>query len=201
MALLPLLFGLATAEVITIGSPDMPSGDPFCGDCALSMHFQVLYLEEEIATSMLVEQLGWLRTPGGSGSASFTNFSIYMGYCSTDELGENFLQNYDPGTRTLVFERSDYTISGEVDEWITETLDTALWYDGSGNLLIEYEWETGTGSLYIYAWDPGTYRALLGAYGSSTGSLMTIAHYQQLIGPVGLESTSFGAIKASLGWL
>ena len=196
--LLPLAVALAPAETITIGSPDMPSGDPFCGDCALSLHFQVLYLEEEISTPLLIEQLGWLRTPGGSGSASFTNFTIHMGYCSTDELGEGFFQNYDPGTRILVFERSDYTISGEVDEWIVEDLDTPFWYDGTGNLIIEYEWETGGGSGYIYAWDPGTYRALTGGYGSSSGSLLTIAHYQQLIGSLGLEPTSFGAIKASL---
>ncbi|MBN1435236.1 hypothetical protein JW921_10785 [Candidatus Fermentibacterales bacterium] len=191
------LFSLSFAEIITIGEPELLSGDPFCGDCALSLHFQVLYLEEEIGQPITIEELGWKRTPGGAGSASFTNFAIYMGYCETDELGETYLENYVPGTRTLVLDRPTYTISGDVDEWITETLDVPFWYDGSDNLIIEYEWGTGTGSVYIYAWDTGTFRALTGGYGSSTGSLLTVAHYQQLIGQLGLDPSTLAGMKTA----
>ena len=196
LALLALLAGTVPgATSITIGEPELPTGDPFCGDCALSMHLEILFLEEEIGEAMEITELGWKRTPGGIGSASFTSFRIYMGYCSSDELGESFPDNFDPGTRIRVLDRPSYSISGEVEQWITQTLDTPFYYNGSGNLIIEYEWETGTGNVYIYGWATETGRGLLGGYGSSTGSPLMLAHYQQLIGELGLAPVSFGEAK------
>ena len=156
-------------------------------------------LEGEIGDGINIESLGWKRTPIGDPSGTFYNFKIYMGYTENDELGENFNNNYS-SSRIEVFNRSNFTISGNPEEWVTLDLDTHFFYNGTDNLIIEYEWSSATSeSFYIYHWSTGSNRAVRGDYGSSTGVLSQDIQHMQLIGSLSLDSETFARIKVELG--
>jgi hypothetical protein len=167
----------------------------------MSLHYQVVVLDSDINNAIQIESVSWKRSPIGVDAATFVDFKIYMGYSTNDQLSGTFLDNYMPGTRTLVFSRPNYpVVAGGPGNWFTTTLDTPFWYSGTNNLLIEFEWSDGEGSIYAYHWNAGTDRAVYGAYGSTTGDGFeaTIPHLQ-LNGTLALEPESFGSIKAGFG--
>jgi hypothetical protein len=155
-------------------------------------------LDTEINSAIQIQSIGWKRSPTGVDMATFQNFKIYMGYSTNDQLSSTFLDNYIPGTRTLVFSRTTYpVVAGGPGNWFTTTLDTPFWYNGSNNLLIEVEWSDGEGSIYAFHWTAGTDRAIYGTYGSTSadGFENTIPHLQ-LNGTLDLQPETFGSIKA-----
>jgi hypothetical protein len=158
----------------------------------------VVVLDSEIGTAMDINTLAWKRTPIGDPSATLDEIEIYMGLCATDELGTTFEDNYIPGTKTLVFSSSPFTISADPEEWAEVTLDTPFWYNGSDNLIIEVTWPNGSGSFYVYKWSSGSDRSLESGYGGTTGTLSQDVSHLQLIGDVGLEPSTFAEVKASL---
>ena len=48
-----LLVRTAVTGSVEIGENELPSNNPFCGDCAASMRYQTLYLEAEEMNKML----------------------------------------------------------------------------------------------------------------------------------------------------
>ena len=131
----------------------------------------------------------------------FPDFEIYMGQCTSDQLGSIFLDNYVSGTRTLVFDDDNFTYSGSPGEWMPITLETPYSYSNDQNLLIEIIWNPGaTGSVYTWVWDAGTIRMIWQPDPlSSTGALSSITPYLTIVfTPSGaLDPGTWGALKAT----
>ena len=128
-------------------------------------------------------------------TVTFDEITIYMGLCSTDELGMDFEANYVPGTKTQVFHAVNPTWFAGTS-WFTIDLDTPFWYDGTHNLIIDVEWPDGSGQIYTYNWYSGTNRALTSDYGSPTGIPEQTLSHLMLNGTLTLNQDTFGAIKA-----
>lgn len=157
-------------------------------------------LNDQVSSAIQVQSISWKRSPIGEPAGTYFDFKIYMGYSNLDQLGMTFLDNYIPGTRTLVFSSSPYIVNVGANEWFTTTLNTPFWYSPAiGNLLIEVEWSSESfGSVYLWHYNAGTNRAIVGAYGSPTAytTESTLPHIM-LNGVLDLEPDSFGSIKAS----
>ena len=151
---------------------------------------------------MLIESVSWKKTASGTPSATLDDFRIYMGYCTGDELGAVFDDNYVPGTKTLVFHDDPFVLSGNPDQWMEIALDTSFGWDGTDNLLIDVEWSDGSGTVYVYHWDSGSGRSLSADYGSPEGFVQNIVSHLQLTGTeMAIEQHTFGGLKAFLGTL
>ena len=156
---------------------------------------------DEIGDAIEISSIGWHRGPGGTATASFNNFNIYMGYCSEDMLGTNFIDNYIEGSRVLVKHSANITVAEGTDEWFTIDLDTPFFYNGTGNLILEVVWESGSGSVHNYFFDAAGYPMRLKSAepDAETGFLSSLRCQFMLIGTSALETDTFGAIKIILG--
>jgi len=163
------------------------------------MRYQVMALSSEMTGAMTIGSIAWQRG-GSSGSETgyYNNFQLYMGLASSDQLSDNFLDNYVPGTRALVYETPTQTMSAAPDQWMTIALDTPFWYNGTDNLIVELIWSGGSNMFFTYKWNTGANRALendsdiyapTGVLGQNMSELM-------FDGPLALTPYSFGAIKA-----
>lgn len=189
--------GLAVSGDIDIGTDDYPANEPFCADCAVSMRYQTLYLEEELGNAIEIETIFLKRTIQGETEVTLDTLVIYMGYCDSDELGDVFAENYRPGTMTEVFWEENFTVyAPDPDSWFSVDLETPFFYDGSGNLIIEYGWPDGHGAVFNYNWEDTVARSLIQGWGSPTGSTGLGCPHLLLTGSLSLEPLTFGAIKA-----
>ena len=163
------------------------------------MRYQVVVLASEIGDAIEIESLSWIRGLGGEPQGTFDDFALYMGLCSSNELGLAYDDNYIPGTRILVMSSSSLTTpTVNPNEWFDTTLDTPFWYNGEDNLIIEIEWSNGLGSLYTWHWDGGGLRCVVGSYGEPNGSYSTnLVPNIRLNGILSLSGTTFGRIKAA----
>lgn len=165
------------------------------------MRYQVVVLESDINSAILIESISWIRAVGGEPHAFFEDMAIYMGSTEIDELTLVYEDNYTPGTRTLVLDAPpSYAVEAlNPNDWFTITLDTPYWYDGVNNLIIEIEWSSGLGSLYTWHWDSGSPRKVIGAYGASSGDYVdsTVPNIK-LNGTLSLEDSTWSSIKSSL---
>jgi hypothetical protein len=143
--LIPLLAVVISATSIEIGNQEFPYTKPFCADWTLSLRYQVVVLQEEIGTPMEITSLSW-DPSDPTHTVTFDEITIYMGLCSTDELGTDFEANYVPGTKTQVFHAVNPTWFAGTS-WLTIDLDTPFWYDGTHNLIIDVEWPDGYGQI------------------------------------------------------
>jgi len=165
------------------------------------MRYQVVVLDSEIGTAITINDLLWKRAPSGhvTDQGFYNDFKIYMGYTTRDILEPDFDSNYVPGSKTLVFSRSTYTLSGLVpDAWFTTPLDTPFFYNGSGNLLIDIEWTSAPESNSIFIWNWNTNqlgRAMFATPEGPTGSPEETLPYMILGGTNDLESETFARIK------
>lgn len=159
----------------------------------------MVVLQGEIDTAMLINSI-WLKCcPGYDSTSTFQDLKIYVGLSDLDQLTTNFLGNYIPGTRTLVAEGSPYPISASQDEWFEIPFSQAYSYNGVDNLLLEFEWSTGTRSIYDWQWNAGPQRALFsGNYASFPEGdyFETLIPNLLLDGSVGLDEATLGAIKS-----
>jgi hypothetical protein len=190
-----------TAGTVEIGFDELPSNNPFCGDCAASMRYQTLYLEGEVGQAMTIQSVSLMRTiQAGATSVTLDTLAIYMGICSGDELGTGFDSNYEPGTEQLVFWQEDCTITApEPNQWFQIDLDTPFYYDGTGHLIIEYAWPSGSGAVYNWNWTASEARSLTGEWNSATGFTTNDCPHLLLTFTESLDSSTFGAIKSLLG--
>lgn len=156
---------------------------------------------DEIGDAIEISSIGWHRGTGGTPTASFNNFNIYLGYCPEDMLGTNFMDNYTEGSRVLVKHSASIIVAEGTDDWFTIDLDDPFWYNGEGNLILEVEWDSGSGSVHNYFFETTGYPMRLKAAesGAETGFLSSSRCQFMLIGTAALESDTFGAIKVILG--
>jgi hypothetical protein len=160
----------------------------------------VVVLESEINTPMLISSIALKRSPIGESSASFQNLKVYMGTTDLNQLTLNYMGNYDAAGRTLVLSANPYPVMAVSDQWFTVNLDTPYWFNGDDNLIIEFEWSDGEGSIYAWHWTAGTQRAVFGNYGDTTGSdFETSIPHLQLNGTLALEPSTFASIKTGFG--
>lgn len=125
---------------------------------------------------------------------------IYMGLTDATELQTEFDSNYISGTKTLVYDHSDLWLNaGAPGEWLTIDLDNSFWYNGSDNLIMEFDWPGGSESIYVWGWVGQVNRSVAGMYGNTAGDASWESLLMRLNGTLALESTTFGAIKATLG--
>ena len=159
----------------------------------------MVVLSEEMDGAMEIEAIALKRHPVSQPQASFQQLTISMGLCATDTLGANYEDNYIPGTKTTVLEANSYIVNAPAaDEWFFVNFDEPYWYNGEDNLILEFEWPGGTGSLYVYHWFTGENRAVNGGYGSSSGYLEGNIPNMLLSGTLSFEQTTFGRIKTIL---
>ena len=164
------------------------------------MRYQVVVLDSEIGTAITINDLLWKRAPSGhvTDQGFYNDFKIYMGYTTRDILEPDFDSNYVPGSKTLVFSRSTYTLSGLVpDAWFTTPLDTPFFYNGSGNLLIDIEWTSSPDglSVYVFNWNTDVGRSMFSSPAGSTGDPENFVPHMILGGTNDLESETFARIK------
>jgi hypothetical protein len=157
----------------------------------------VIALDEEIGGPVTIDALSWHRTSVGSPSASFSNFSIYLGHGASDELGATFDDNYIAGTKTLVYSAPSITLTAAPEEWATIDLDIPFDYNGTDNLIMEIQWAGGSGTFYTYAWDTGSDRCVTASHPSNPTGLVSSQMCQFRIElPLALEHSTFGSIKS-----
>ncbi len=166
------------------------------------MHYQVVVLSSEMGSAMEIQSISFRRYPSPESQGTYTDFTMYMGLCSSDELVATFDDNWIPGTKTEVMSASSYTTETvAVGDWFTFNLDTPYWYNGQDNLLIEVNWSDGsTGSLYSWSWDTGTDRKIYGLYGSTMAPPANIngnVPTMQINGALSLDQSTFGRIKSA----
>lgn len=163
------------------------------------MHHQVVVLDEEIGTAFEIQAISW-KYISIVPTATCENFTLHLGYCSSDELGMSFEDNYISGTKTLVFSADPLVMSPGGDNWSTITLDSPFWYSGTDNLIIEVQWENQSiaNSYYCGRWDSGQNRTL---YQQNTPDnyLSVFVLHMLLEGTESLDQTTFGRIKIELG--
>jgi hypothetical protein len=200
MILLAYALAISAAD-IEIGFDELPSNNPFCGDCAASMRYQTLYLEEELGQAITIESISLRRTPqSGASSVTLDTLAIYIGYSSVPSLGNNFDGNYQAGTRSLVFWEEDVTVSAPLpDEWFQIDLEDPFFYNGTGNLIIEYSWPSGSGAVYNWNWSDDIERSLTGEWEAVTGFTTQDCPHILLSGDLSLHGSTFGEVKAILG--
>jgi len=154
-------------------------------------------LDTEIGTPINIEEIGMIRFLTGNDKVHLQGFEIYMGHCASDELGIDFEQNYISGSKQLVYSMADGWIQANgVEEWFYLELDTPFLYNGTDNLLIDFIWTWGDEDIYVYAWESGSNRTLMGSASGATGNTETIVLHMSLEGSLELESSTFAQIKA-----
>lgn len=158
-----------------------------------------MVLEEEIGSAFEIQSVAWHWLPIEESFATCDGFELHMGYCTADELGDSFDDNYDAGTKTLVYSNSSLYVTPGSGDWTTIDLATPFWYNGSGNLIIEVEWDNGTedNSYYCGEWNTGSTRCLKSEDGGPAVLDTWITH-MLLTGDIGLDPSSFGYVKAFL---
>lgn len=152
--------------------------------------------------AMTIETVAWQRGgSAGSSTGTYNNFKLYMGLASADVLSNTFADNYIAGTRTLVYQTSQQVMSAGADEWMTITLDTPYWYNGTDNLVFELEWQGGANMFYTYMWNTGAPRGLMNKtdLSSPTGTLSNNMSELRFDGSMALDPMTFGEIKAEFG--
>ena len=85
------------------------------------------------------------------------------------------------------------------NQWFQIDLETPFFYDGTGNLIIEYAWPNGRDAVYNYNWTGTVARALAGSWESVTGYTEMDCPHILLSGTLELQNVTFGFIKALLG--
>jgi len=161
--------------------------------------YQVIALSSELSGPMTIGEIGWQRG-GASGSETgyYNNFKLYMGLSADSQLSSTFLDNYLPGTRTLVYATSTQQMTAPADGWMTITLETPFEYNGTDNLIVELEWSGGSNMFYTYLWETGASRGLMNKSDitSPTGTLYSTMSELMFTPASSLEHYTFGAIKA-----
>lgn len=159
----------------------------------------MIALETELDGEMEIAEVGWQRAGSyGSQTGYYNQFKLYMGEAAGTELTDTFMDNYVPGTRTLVYTTPSQQMTAGPDEWMTIMLDTPYYYDGTGGLIFELEWVGGSNMFYTYLWDTGSNRGLMNKsdIGSPTGTLYTTMSQLMFAPATALQQSTFGSIKA-----
>ncbi len=126
-------------------------------------------------------------------SVSFGNFGVFMGTAVSDELREDFDDNYE-GERTQVFSASDITFAPS-GGWINVPLAVEYLWNGSDSIILEVVYRNADqGMLYCGYYETDGYRTLYSGNDEAlTGSLERFAPHLLIRGVVRLKPV-FGAV-------
>jgi hypothetical protein len=198
MVALALVVSYSSSADIEIGWAQSQADLPW-GAIMFNLRYQALILEEEIGTSMTLEQIGVRRTEWGTGDSIWLeNLEIHLALTDLDELTDTFDSNYDPGTRELVFSSASFGTTATPSGWTEVLLDSEYYYPGAGNLLVEVTYTDAVVEFQSCVWVPGALRTIWHPDpGSSTGYVLNSAPNMMLTGVLALEQSTFATIKAS----
>jgi hypothetical protein len=195
-----LIVSSSTGSSVEIGDDSAGFiGWPFGCCFNYDLHHQVVLLSSEIGSSFEIEAISWkysVRVP----EVFCENFTIYLGYCNSDELGMSFDDNYIPGSKTLVYSSSQLSLTPDQDNWSRVLLDTPFWYNGTDNLIVEVQWDNSStyNSHFCGRWESGANRTLWQQTTPSNNLSTTVMH-MLLEGSESLDHATFGRIKVELG--
>jgi len=101
------------------------------------------------------------------GTAQYLNFRLSMGLTTNPNCISTFSSNYNvAGPVTVLYKAGWQTIQGSHMNWMDFPLDTPFDYDGTSNLVIEFEWDAisgyNMGSLNGGPWSHASYQRLRG---------------------------------------
>jgi hypothetical protein len=199
LALMIVLVGLCNADFVEFGEDVTIINKPFCGFCYQNLRYQLLALDSDVSTAMTINSI-FMKSAGGAGYVNLDELQIYIGSCSSDELSGVFDDNYITGSKTLVYDHQNVTLTaGGMYEWFEVPLDSPYFYDGQHNLIIDFMRTEGSAEINVWAWFPGENRSVTGGYYSDTGDPGTDMPHLGLGGVCDLNSDTFGAIKVLLG--
>ena len=142
-------------------------------------------LEEEIGTPIEITGIYFHRGAVGSRQGEFGEFRILMGRCITDSLDVIFDENWLPYTMMEVFSRETVLLDVGAEEWFGFRFDSAFFYDGTYDLLVEVSWIGGSGSLYTYQEEVGEKPLCLQA----SSALSTTGYWSPVRSQFALEGT------------
>ncbi|OPL18108.1 MAG: hypothetical protein AVO35_06280 [Candidatus Aegiribacteria sp. MLS_C] len=164
-----------------------------------SIRYQVMAMEEELGGPMTITAVSWLRSYEGDSIGVEYDFRMYMGLLQQDDLLPEFDQNYDPGTRQLVFQSDSLLLEGEAWEWLTIQLQEPFQYPGTGNLVIELtRSDAYFTNLFCFRWYTHEYRTVLALRPNETmGYANTVAAMLRIdYVPTGLSRMTWPAVKS-----
>ena len=109
---------------------------------------QMILTANEINTNGLIVSLAYKRSSGGSGNPVTRNFDIYIMHTSQDAYSS--ISDWIPVTAADLVFSGNYTFQTTGTDWQTIVLDTPFEYNGTDNLCICIDDNTGGTSDYQY---------------------------------------------------
>ena len=196
IVLLLLMFPLLFAEdSIEVGSSQYASVKPFGAVCAYSLRYQVIVDSSEFSEAMLLSSITFFAAPG-SEEVTFDEFYIDLGYCTNENLTENFNSNYVNGLKYPVLERTSPITYYYTDPTIV--FDTPFFYiPANGNLVLEFAWPGGDGEIFTFASETSSFKSVAGSYDSTTGDPLPEFPHLLINGDLALEQMTFAGLKAT----
>jgi len=160
-------------------------------------------LAEEIGTPMSISSVTFTSSYVESNSYVL-DFTLSMALVEADELSNQFDENYTPGSLVTVLSADSLDLGIPVGDELTLDLDEPFYYDGQSNLLLDIYYPDGFCYYSVWCWTAGEGRSLSRMFvpGTEMGSLEDPGYlfedvpYMVLGGELGLESCTFGRIKA-----
>ncbi len=166
-----------------------------------NLRYQVVVLGSEIGSAMTIDAISFVAAPETGDFSSFDEYRVYMGPTTLNSLGTVFDDNYS-GPRLNVFDHSNVTHMNQ-GGMVTIPLDTPYFHAGTGNLLIEIDYQIGTPipgnqSVYVmYCSVPDDRMLRANASGAQSGQAFPFLAHMYLNGTLSFQARTFGAIKAS----
>jgi len=127
---------------------------------------QMILTADEIGTDGMITSVAYKRASEGSGNPETRNIDIYMAHTTMDAYGST--ADWIPVTAADLVYSGNYTFQTVGEDWQTITLQTPFQYNGTDNLLICIDDNTGTTTTRQY-WSCHTTPVARGmrAWGSS----------------------------------
>ena len=135
---------LGVASTVTMSNGDQPVQSPFnIGQYRM----QWLYRAEEINRAGVLDKIGW-RVNSGTGSATLSNFKLYLGHTPLTNTSDTFDDNWGGETPMKVIDTDNFIIS-DADGWITIDVPNMFIYNNTMSLLIEMSFSARIGTNYL----------------------------------------------------
>ena len=146
---------------------------------------------------MTISSISFVHAPGAQrAEATFYEFYLDMGYCSNNELGAYYAENYVSGSKIRVFERT-----GNITFYAS---DPTIYFDSpfffnpvNGNLIIDISWPDGEDEFYVYNHGTAGVSCVTSGFYDPSGYVFTDMAHLFLQGTWSMEQTTFAGIKAS----
>lgn len=109
---------------------------------------------------MTITEISFERAPTGAPSVLMHGFKIALTEAGGEELGTDFAKNLaDESSFLVVYSGSRVVAADNGEGRINFTLDSPYEYSG-GDLLIDMSYSSIEGSMYVWGWNPDSFRFL-----------------------------------------